>query len=454
MRLVALSMALVAAAVGTAAAQELVGDWQGTLKAGPAELRVVLHVTRSDAGLRATLDSPDQGVSGIPVTTISLQGSTMTFTVEAIAGSYEGRIDADGTRIDGTWSQAGASLPLVLERVKDRAALERPRPQTPIKPYPYREEEVVYRNEVAGIPLAATLTIPPGSGPFPAVLLITGSGAQNRDETLLGHRPFLVLADYLTRRGIAVLRADDRGVGKSGGRFADATTADFATDVEAGLAFLRTRPEIDRRRIGLVGHSEGGVIAPMVAARNADVAFIVIMAGPGVPGDQIVVAQSILLSEASGLSREQAERNGARQAEILALVKQEADPARLEERLRGRLAGTMPDAQLGAQIKAVSSAWYRYFLTYDPATALRRVRCPVLAMAGERDLQVPPRLNLPAIRQALDEGGNRNVSIVELPGLNHLLQTARTGAVSEYGQIAETMAPIALETIAGWIAKQ
>jgi pimeloyl-ACP methyl ester carboxylesterase len=454
MRNLLIVAALVLGLAGSATAQDLVGDWRGTLKAGAAELRLVLHVVRGSGGLSATLDSLDQGANGIPVTSIALKGTTVTFAIDSIQGSYEGRINAAGTTIDGMWSQAGAMLPLAFERVKGAASLQLRRPQNPVKPYPYREEEVAYPNEQAGFSLAGTLTVPEGNGPFPAVVLITGSGAQDRDESLMGHRPFLVLADHLTRRGIAVLRADDRGVGKSGGSFATATTADFATDVEAGLVYLQSRREIDRRKIGLIGHSEGGLIAPMVAARRRDVAFIVLIAGPGVPGDQIIVAQSVLIARASGVSSEQAEQAGALQKEIVALIKQEPDNAVLEQKLRQRLGTVMPEAQLGAQIKAVTAPWYRFFLSYDPAAALRRVSCPVLALIGERDLQVPPQLNLPAIRSALEAGGNKSVEVAELPGLNHLFQTAKTGGVAEYGQIEETIAPAALERISAWILKQ
>jgi pimeloyl-ACP methyl ester carboxylesterase len=454
MRTILIVAALVLGIAPPVAAQDLVGDWRGTLKAGAAELRLVLHVVRRNGELSATLDSIDQGANGIPVTSIALKGTTVTFVIESIQGSYEGRINTEGTAIDGMWSQAGAMLPLMLERAKGAASLQLRRPQHPVKPYPYREEEVTYRNQEAGFSLAGTLTVPAGKGPFPAVVLITGSGAQDRDESLMGHRPFLVLSDHLTRHGIAVLRADDRGVGKSGGSFASATTADFATDVEAAVAYLQSRSEIDRRKIGLVGHSEGGVIAPMIAARRTDVAYIVLMAGTGVPGDEIIVAQSVLIAQASGLSREQAERNGALQKELLTLVRQEQDATVLEQKLRQRLGGSIPEAQLGAQIKAVTGPWYRYFIAYDPGPALKQVRCPVLVLNGELDLQVPPKQNLPAIRAALEAGGNKSFEIVEFPGLNHLFQSAKTGGVAEYAQIEETIAPAVLEKISAWILER
>ncbi|MDR3677121.1 MAG: alpha/beta fold hydrolase [Acidobacteriota bacterium] len=430
------------------------GAWLGTLDTGLMKLRIVFHITTIKDGLTATMDSLDQGAKGLPVTSVTRDGTSLKMELKQMAGKFEGKIAQDLTTIDGTWTQSGNALPLVLKRVKDAAELERRRPQNPVKPYPYRDEEVSYLNPSAGIKLAATLTIPPGKGPFPAVFLITGSGPQDRDEAIMGHRPFLVLSDYLTRHGIVVLRADDRGVAKSGGKFSTGTTADFATDAEAGVAYLKQRPEVNPHKIGLVGHSEGGIIAPMVAARNSDVAFIVMLAGAGVPGDQILIAQSRLIAEAAGKSAAEAEKLSNEQGEVLALVKNEKDAAALDRELREKLAGKVPEAQMGAQIEALTSPWLRFFLAYDPAVDLRKVRCPVLALNGEKDLQVLPTMNLPAIRQALQAGGNQHFEIDELPGLNHLFQTARTGAPSEYAEIEETMSPVALEKMAGWILKQ
>jgi pimeloyl-ACP methyl ester carboxylesterase len=430
------------------------GAWMGTLDTRETKLRVVFHITNTEDGLMATLDSPDQNAKGLPVTAVTRNGSSLKLELKGIGGVFEGKIDKSLTSIEGTWTQGGATFPLVLKRAKDTAELERRRPQNPVKPYPYREEEVAYDNPAAGIKLAATLTIPPGKGSVPAVVLITGSGPQDRDEALMGHRPFLVLADYLTRKGIAVLRADDRGVGRSGGNFATATTADFATDAEAGVAYLKRRSEVDPHEIGLIGHSEGGIIAPMVAARNPDVAFIVMMAGSGVPGGEILVAQALRVAEASGKSHAEAEKAAAEERVVVALVTQEKDDAALEKKLREKLAGKAPPAILGAQIKLISSPWFRYFIAYDPATALRKVTCPALAIGGEKDVQVPPMQNLPAIRKALETAGNKNFEVAELPGLNHLFQTAKTGAPSEYAEIEETISPLALEKIASWVLKQ
>ena len=430
------------------------GTWMGSLDTGAVKLRVVFHILNAEDGLTATMDSPDQGMKDLSASSVTRNGASLKIEAKGIGGVFEGTIAADQSSIDGNWSQGGSSLPLLLKRVKDQAELELKRPQVPKKPYPYREEEVTYANRTQNVTLAATFTIPQGKGPFPAVLLITGSGPQDRDESLLGHKPFLILSDYLTRHGIAVLRADDRGTGKSTGVFSGATTADFSTDTEAGVAYLKTRSEVDPHKIGLIGHSEGGVIAPMVAARNKDVAFIVMMAGTGVTGDQILPAQAEAIAVASGTNPDEAAKNAAKEKEMLTLVETEKDQSVLEKELKEKMAGDVPDAQIGMQILQITSPWFRYFLTYDPASALRKVTCPVLAINGSLDKQVLPDQNLPAIRNALDEAGNKRVEIDELPGLNHLFQTAKTGAPTEYAEIEETMSPVALEKITSWILKQ
>jgi fermentation-respiration switch protein FrsA (DUF1100 family) len=430
------------------------GAWLGAIETGTIKLRIVFHLLNTDEGLTATMDSPDQGLKGMTTSAVKRDGPSLKIEAASIGGVFEGTIATDLASIDGKWTQGGATMPLLLKPLKDLAELEGKRPQVPVRPYPYREEEVTYDNKEQNVTLAATLTIPPGKGPFPGVLLITGSGPQDRDETLLGHKPFLILSDYLTRHGIVVLRADDRGTAKSNGAFATATSADFATDAEAGVAYLKTRAEVDPHRIGLVGHSEGGMIAPMVAARNKDVAFVVMMAGTAVPGDQVLVAQMEAIDVASGRKPDEAAKTAAIQRDVIRLVETEKDEAVLEKEIREKMAGALPEAQIGMEIRQFSSPWFRYFLTYDPATALRKLTCPVLAINGSLDKQVLPAQNLPVIRKSLEEAGNKHFEIDELPGLNHLFQTAKTGAPAEYAQIEETMSPVALEKISSWILKQ
>ena len=430
------------------------GTWTGTLSAGANQLRIVFKIVNTQNGLTAQLQSPDQSPAWVPASAVKRDGATLVIEVKGIGATFGGKIAANLNSIDGAFKQMGNDLPLLLKRVKDGASLQRPRPQNPVKPYPYREEEVTYINKTAGDSLAATLTIPREKGPFPAALLIAGSGPNDRDESLMGHKPFLVLADYLTRHGIVVLRADKRGIGKSTGDYTKATTADFAGDAQAGVEFLKSRSEVDPHRIGLIGHSEGGVIAPMVVVRDRDVAFVVMMAGPGLPGDQIIVEQAPLIAEASGASKEKADQAAAQEREVLSLVESEKDSAVLEKKLRDKLAADgMPKVQIGPSVESFMSPWFRFYLIYDPAATLRKVTCQVLVLNGEKDLQVPPALNLPAIRTALDEAGNKHYEIDELPGLNHLFQTARTGLPTEYAQIDETMSPVALDRIASWILK-
>jgi pimeloyl-ACP methyl ester carboxylesterase len=430
------------------------GAWLGAIDTGTIKLRVVFHLLNTDEGLTATLDTPDQGLKGMTTSAVKRDGPSLKIEVNSIGGAFDGTIASDLASIDGKWTQGGATMPLVLKPLKDLAQLEGKRPQVPVRPYPYREEEVTYDNKEQHVTLAATLTIPPGTGPFPGVLLITGSGPQDRDETLLGHKPFLILSDYLTRHGIVVLRADDRGTAKSTGVFATATSADFATDVEAGVAYLKTRAEVNPHKIGLVGHSEGGIIAPMVAARNKDVAFVVMMAGTAVPGDQVLVAQMEAIDVASGTNPDEAAKAVAIQRDVIRLVETEKDEAVLVKEIREKMAGALPEAQIGMEIRQFTSPWFRYFLTYDPATALRKITCPVLAINGSLDKQVLPAQNLPVLRKSLEDAGNKHFEIDELPGLNHLFQTAKTGAPAEYAQIEETMSPVALEKISSWILKQ
>jgi fermentation-respiration switch protein FrsA (DUF1100 family) len=431
------------------------GTWLGSLDAGAIKLRIVFKIANTNDGLTAQMQSPDQSPVWIPATSVARDGNAVTITLKSLGVVFDGKLAGDSGSIDGTFTQMGSPLALNLKRVKDQSELEVQRPQNPVKPYPYREEEVSYANKAAGNTLAATLTIPPGKGPFPTVLLVVGSGPHDRDESLLGHKPFLVLADYLTRHGVVVLRADKRGVGKSTGNYETATTLDFATDAEAGVAYLKTRPEVDPHKIGLVGHSEGGIIAPMAAAVDRQIAFIVMMAGSGVTGDQIIVEQLRLIAMASGASKENADQEAEKERETLTLVETEKDPATLRRLLGAKLASEgVPDAGIAVQVKNATSPWFRFFLAYDPTTALRKLTIPVLAINGSLDLQVPPALNLPAIRKALAEAGNQHAEVDELPGLNHLFQDAKTGSPSEYGQIEETMSPVALDKIASWILKQ
>ncbi|MDQ1728285.1 MAG: uncharacterized protein QOD33_410 [Pyrinomonadaceae bacterium] len=434
------------------------GNWQGALDVGNFKLRLVLKISQAaDGTLKATMDSLDQSAKDLVVDTISFQAGLLKFEMKALNASYSGTLSKDGTQLSGQFTQ-GAVYSLDFTRITDAAQLELKRPQTPRKPYPYLEEEVTYENKSDQVKLAATLTMPRGKGPFPAVVLITGSGQQDRNEALLGHQPFLVLADYLTRRGIAVLRADDRGVGGTSRGGPNDTTENYAADALAGVEYLKTRREINLKQIGLVGHSEGGMAAPMAAVKSADVAFIVLLAGPGILGEKLLAEQVGLISAAE--CEKQVAGAVAESERLFAIASQEKDPAVAKQKLQDAATQRADAAKkrLEAQLKAADAQnamfltpWFRYFLSYDPRPTLLKVRVPVLAINGDKDLQVPPREDLAAIEQALKDGGNRDYKIVLLPNLNHLFQTSRTGAISEYAEIEETFAPIALQTIGDWI---
>ena len=441
--------------------------WEGKLSVGAGvALRLVVRIQKIEGGmLRGKLDSPDQGAKGLRLDSVSLSEGKLTFAMKAIDATYEGKLDAAESEAVGTFTQSGAKLPLSLKKTEKLVELRRP--QTPKAPFPYKVEGVSYRNERAGITLAGTLSSPAGRGPFPAVILISGSGAQDRDETIFEHKPFLVLADMLTRRGVAVLRVDDRGVGGSTGSIATSTSEDFAGDVEAGIAFLKSRSVVDGRKIGLIGHSEGGIIAPIVAARSQDVAFIVLLAGTGLPGDEILMMQSRLIGKVMGADDKGLDKQEEMQKRLFEIMKAESDPKKagvaLREELKKHLADLTPEARKSAgdidaladtESKKLESAWFRFFLTFDPRPTLAKVRCPVLVLNGERDLQVPPRENLEEIAKAIKKGGNTRVTTQQLAGLNHLFQTCKTGSVAEYSQIEETIAPAALDVIGNWIDEQ
>lgn len=446
------------------ASNNVEGIWEGKLVVPGGELRIVFNISTENGILTATMDSPDQGVTGIPVEKVTFSDSNLILEVKSIGGVFVGKVSVDFLWIEGEWKQGGLSFPLTLNRVEKRVELLRP--QEPKPPFPYREEEVFFENKEAKIKLAGTLTIPYGEGPFPVVVLISGSGPQDRDETVFGHRPFLVLADYLTRQGIAVLRFDDRGVGKSTGDFSTATSEDFASDVLAAIEYLKKRGEINSQQIGLIGHSEGGIIAPIVATKSKDIAFIILMAGTGLTGEEIIYLQQALISRAIGISEEEIIKNRQYNEKIFSIVKSEQDGKIKKEKITQILTDywnglseeekvKMGDQKVyfKAQLESLLSLWLHFFLIYDPKPTLSQVQCPVLAINGELDLQVPPKENLGAIEEALRRGGNKNYSIKELPGLNHLFQTAETGSPEEYVKIEETISPLALKVIGDWILK-
>jgi hypothetical protein len=326
----------------------------------------------------------------------------------------------------------------------------------PYAAIPYQSIEVNYQNAAGGVKLAGTLTVPRGGGRFPAALLITGSGPEDRDETILGHKPFRVIADYLSRRGVAVLRVDDRGVGGSSGDAMKATLEDQAGDVLAGIDFLTRRADIDSKHIGVIGHSEGGIIAAVAASRSSSISFVVMLAGTGVPGIQVLRLQEDMILHAAGVDASAIARNRAAADMMVDVIQSDPDNQAALAKIRSRLEemrSPMPDAAIQAQIAMMRAPETESMLAYDPAESLRKLKMPVLALIGSKDVQAPPQQNLPAIAAALKAGGNMDFTVMELPGLNHLFQKCVQCTVAEYANLQESFSPEALAVIGDWVSR-
>lgn len=441
-------------------AQDISGVWHGKLSLPTGSLTIVFHINQTEqGGYVTTLDSPDQGANGIKTQTTSFNDSTLIIQIPMIHASYKGKLNSDNT-INGTFTQG---MPLPLNLKKGEASRPK-RPQEPQPPFPYRNEEVTVRNEQDGINLAGTLTLPEKGTKFPAVVMVTGSGAQNRDEEIMGHKPFFVIADYLTRNGIAVLRCDDRGTAASQGTHATATNEDFATDTEAMVNYLRSKKEINAKKIGIIGHSAGGIIAFIVAAKDPSIAFVVSLAGAGVRGDSLMLKQVELISKSQGMPDAvwQGMKPSIRNRYAI-LQQTDKTPEELQKELYADVTKTMSPEQLkdlntiqqlSAQISSMTSPWYLHFMRYDPAQDLKKLKCPVLALNGEKDIQVDATMNLAAIQERITGNGNKNVTVKAYPNLNHLFQTCEKGTLAEYGQLEETINPEVLEDIIEWIRKQ
>lgn len=444
-------------------AQDISGTWHGklTLPSG-SSLTIVFHINRADqGGYITTLDSPDQGANNIKTASTSFQDSVLNVLIPGINASFKGKMNAAGNAVAGTFMQG---MPLPLNLMKGEPSLPK-RPQEPQPPFPYRSEEVSVRNEHDGINLAGTLTLPEKGNRFPAVVLVTGSGAQDRNEEIHGHKPFLLIADYLTRHGIAVLRCDDRGTAASQGDHANATNEDFATDTEAMLNFLRGRKEINAKKIGIIGHSCGGTIAFITAAKDSDVAFIVSLAGVAVRGDSLMVTQTGANFKSKGMPDAVWQTMKPAFQHQYSVVLRQTDKSVDEIRKELYANATQPMSpeqlkdlnivkQITAQINSVTTPWFLHLMRYDPAEGLKKIKCPVLALNGEKDIQVDAAMNLTAIQQKISENGNKNVTIKTYPQLNHLFQTCQLGTIEEYRQLEETMSPEVLRDMTEWVLEQ
>ncbi len=448
--------------------KSVVGNWIGTLPVGGG-LRVVFHISKEGTVYSANMDSPDQGAKGIPVSSVVVNGDSLYLKVDMLKGGFRGKFTND-TTIAGNLMQDHNDISLTLIKTKADVGLKRP--QTPKPPFGYMSNDVEYDNADKSVHFGATLTSPSGKGKFPTAILITGSGQQDRDETIMEHKPFAVIADYLTKQGFAVLRVDDRGKGKTKGAVATATSADFANDVEAGLAFLKKQSNIDTTRLGLIGHSEGGLIAALLSSRRTDINFIILLAGPGVNGAELMAAQNVAMLTTQGFKKDIADAYGKFYLQIAKEVTVAAndDSALLAaknvfENWKGTVAQTTLELlgmaernqiqeKLGGMVKAFRSPWMKYFISTNPADFLEKTNAKVLALNGEKDIQVIAQPNLEGIKNALKKSDSKVVEVKMLPGLNHLFQHCKQCNVAEYGKLEETFSPEALSIMGDWLKKE
>ncbi len=446
-------------------AQPITGDWYGALDVKGSKLHLVFHIIKTANGYLSTMDSPDQGAKGLKLDSTAYANNVLVMAMIQARIKYVGTLDEATGTITGQFEQGSNSLPLILTRQQpvEKQIL---RPQEP-KDFPYVQEEVKFVNTKDSVTLAGTLTLPKDKQASKIVILVTGSGPQNRDEEMkqFHHKPFLVLSDWLTRHGIAVLRYDDRGVGGSTGNFKKATTADFATDAAAAVDYISSRADLKSMDIGILGHSEGGMVAPMVAANDKRVKYIVLLAGPGAPIDELMVTQSRKIQTLAKapqniidlnlaavgraytyLKANRYKSNAAVEPELQKIMEEE-----IAKYPADALEGSNPKDMARQQVQSFLSPWFRYFICYVPAENISKVKCPVLAMNGTLDMQVDAQQNLPAIEAALKKGKNKKYEVVPMPGLNHLLQKAPTGNPSEYGEIEETMNEEAMKKVSEWV---
>ncbi len=445
------------------------GIWEGKLNAG-VTLRIVFHLQKDTSGAYSgTMDSPDQGANGLPLGRISLIHDSVIIEVP-IAKGYFRSLRVSDSVLNGVWLQGPAKFPLELKHVL--AASVANRPQTPKPPFSYKVEDLVYSNADKSMQYGASFTYPAAGGPFPTAILITGSGQQDRDETLLEHKPFAIIADYLTKNGYAVLRVDDRGIGKSSaGNLATATSLDFAGDVENGLRYLKTRKEVDTTKLGLIGHSEGGLIASIVASRNRDINFVIMLAGPGVKGRDLLTGQMAAILKSAGIASSVITAYQPLYQQLMDFCLTEKDTAiafaksykAFEEWKVQQPAATLNVLGFSGDennfkivhnlVAGFSAAWMKYFLLTDPQPFIEKFSCRVLALNGSRDVQVLPAANLAGIKAALEKSKSRKYETIQLEGLNHLFQHCKSCSPSEYGILEESFAPEALDAMGKWLGE-
>jgi len=442
--------------------QDITGRWNGTVKLGEdKKISFIFNIENTENKYVTTIEIPTQRVSGLKPQKTSFKNGALFIDGANLGIKYEGSFNKKTQQFEGTFSEGLNALPLILKREKIKLEETTKRPQEPVKPYPYNEEEVVFKNKEANVSLSGTLTLPRANGKFPVVILISGSGPQDRDETFANHKPFWILADYLTRKGIAVLRYDDRGFGKSTGNFSNATTKDFSTDVISAVNYLKSRTDIDLNNIGLIGHSEGGIIAPLAANQTNDVSFIVLLASTGILGSELSLIQSKTLRPFP-VPDEDAYEQAIRKAIKIAASNKEisAIKSELTTHYNATIAPILKplvgnDAKVSEIIKGLiemrTTPWIRYFYNYNPADEFEKLKIPVLSLNGSKDTQVSAKINQEGIRKALIKGKNKDYKIIEMENLNHLFQECKTGKMDEYELIEQTFSPEALKVISNWI---
>ena len=427
--------------------QNITGSWYGNLDVQGQKLPLVFHIEQEGNDLKSTFDSPTQGAKGIPIQKTLFENNELTLNASNLGITFSGKLNAE--KIEGIFSQSGMNFPLILSRNAVTTVVNRP--QTPKPPFNYNSDDVTFKNDTQGNLLAGTLATPKNfKKNQPILVMITGSGAQDRNEEMFEHKPFLVIADDLAKKGIATLRLDDRGIGGSKKGKENATSADFATDINSAVNYLVKN---GYKNIGLIGHSEGGMIAPMVANKNKSVKFLVLLAAPGIPILDLVLDQNKKIAESTNLPQEAID-------EVLAIKSKTFNYAHLYNGKDFKIDFTnyleenypkMSEQEREPFIAQMSSEWFRYFIKFNPEDYLSKVKIPVLAMNGSLDMQVSAKENLAGIKKSLTKAGNKNFEIIEFESLNHLFQTAKTGSPAEYGQIEETFSPKVLDKMSSWI---
>lgn len=453
-------------------AQNSIQNWSGLLNAGGQKIELVLHLIKNaDNSYSSNWDVPIQKAKGIPSSKTNFTNDQLSIEVKMIGASYEGKLNGTGDKIEGTWGQAGMNFPLNLEPVKEGVApILVIKPQTPKPPFTYKIKEFTYEGATTKLTYGATLTYPNDQLKHPLIILVTGSGRQDRDETIFDHKPFAVIADYLTKKGFAVLRVDDRGAGQSTGDFSKSTTADFAMDVEEHIQYAKSLPMINATKIGLLGHSEGGLIAPMIAARNKSIAFVVLMAGPGIEITELMALQNEMVLKSAGVPTSAINAYIPLYKQLMKTIikienKEDAIGKAKEitktwfnktDKSLVKLTTNMNEEAdtekfATAMAETLSSNWWKFFAAYNPQPALNKVGCPVLAINGSADIQVPATESLKGIAAALTKGGNKQFTIKQFEGLNHLFQKCSKCTVPEYGELETTIEPEVLDAIGDWL---